>query len=173
MKPEDDTPEDAILQQALRDSRRLLDAPESLIQRTIALFDARASAPAARPGLRQRLEAALRFDSAGLSPLAFGRRSGGGQLRQLVFTAAGHDIDLRVAPAGPDGSFTLSGQVLGPDSSGTVLLHGEAGQPAAQVELDELGEFRLAAVPSGTYRLTLDLAGVTVDLPPVRLPLPA
>ncbi len=171
--PEDAHPEDAALADALRASRRMHDAPEALVLRAIALFDARAGAAAPSPSVLQRLAAVLRFDSAGLSPLAFGRRSAGTSLRQLVYTVQGHDVDLRVADAGAAGSFTLSGQVLGRESLGIVRLLDEAGQQVQAVALSELGEFRLAPVAPGTYRMTLELSGIAIDLPPVQLPLPA
>jgi hypothetical protein len=168
-------PADAALEQALRDSRRLEDAPEHVIQRALAQWRPRGVPGAARSLLQQML-AALTFDSGAATPLAFGTRSAGGTLRQLLFSAQGRDIDLRVAPvdaAGgdPDAArWQLSGQVLGPDSAGTVVLADATGQVIGETALSDLGEFRLPAMPAGAYTLTLRFAETEVVLPPVRVP---
>lgn len=170
--PADDRPDEALAD-ALRASRRMVDAPEALIQRTLALFEPMAARvpPAARP-LLPRVLAALRFDSAGHSPLAFGMRSTGGDVRQLLYALPDCDVDLRVAPAA-DGRYGLSGQLLGPACHGVVFAQpqqavdgAEAGGSAA---LNELGEFRLPPLPAGAWRLTLELADRTIELPTLEL----
>jgi hypothetical protein len=175
-KPWSDRP-DEELAAALRASRTLDDAPEHLIHRAIASFVPRtARAPA--PGLLRRVLATLSFDSA-LSPsLAFGVRSTGSAVRQLLYTVDGRDIDLRIEPA-EDRQFRCTGQVLGPDSSGRVRIEAvasAAGQASAQAAreaaLSVLGEFSLPPVAEGTYRVTLDLADGAIELPPVRIPQP-
>jgi hypothetical protein len=162
-------PSDAAIESALRDSRQLRDAPEHVIQRALGVWSARAQTPE-EPGLLRRLMAALSFDSGGASPLAFGMRSTGATMRQLLYTVEGRDVDLRVASGAQPHTYLLSGQVLGPDSSGTVTLETQAGGARVQVVLSELGEFQLPAVPAGTYRLTLDLADIGIDLPLLQIP---
>lgn len=170
-------PADAALEQALRDCRRLEDAPEHVIQRALVAWRPRGAKGAAR-GLLQQVLAALTFDSGAAAPLAFGMRSAGGTLRQLLFSAQGRDVDLRIAPVAaaaaggePDAArWQLSGQVLGPDSAGTVVLADAAGQVLGEVALSDLGEFRLPAVPAGAYALTLRFAETEVVLPPVQVP---
>jgi len=167
-KPDED---DEPLARALRATQAALhEAPEALVQRTIALFQAR------RPAPKQRLAALLRFDSAGASPLAFGMRSSGAAMRQLLYSLEGRDIDLRVAPAAAAGQFTLSGQILGPDTSGTVLaVRGDGSDVTEEraAALDALGEFRIAPLQAGTWHLTLELGDCAIDLPPLHIPLPA
>ncbi len=164
-KPDDD---DEPLAGALRASHAALhEAPEALVQHTIALFEAR------RPAPKSRLAALLRFDSAGASPLAFGMRSSGSAMRQLLYSLEGRDIDLRVAPAADAGRFELSGQILGPDAGGTVLAVRGDGSDEVSAALDALGEFRIAQLAAGTWHLTLELGDFAIDLPPLHIPLPA
>lgn len=166
-------PNDADIEQALRASRTLEDAPETVIQRAIGVWQhgARAAAPA--PGPLRRLLARLASDSgeAG-SALAFGQRGGGAPVRQIVFCAEGFDVDLRVVAdrAVAVEQWRLSGQVLGPQVAGTVALRDGAGRALAEVPLDELGEFRLPPLGRGTYALTLQVDGVQIELPAIALP---
>jgi hypothetical protein len=162
---------DAQIERGLRSSSRLEDAPEHVIQRAIAVWQPRRQAAAA-PGLLQRVLAVLTFDSGAASPLAFGMRSAGGTTRQMLFSADGHDVDLRVSPAGglQADQWCLSGQVLGPDAQGAVGLTDAAGQSAGETQLDELGEFRLPAIAAGQYTVTLRLGHGEIVLPSVHVP---
>jgi hypothetical protein len=168
--PDPRDPSDAALERALRDSRRLDDAPEHVIQRALNVWQARRQSQA-EPSLLQRVLAALTFDSGGASPLAFGMRSAGSATRQLLFSAEGHDIDLRISPAGdpPTDHWLVSGQVLGPDSEGVVVLTDENGATAGESPLNELGEFRLPRVRTGEYTVTVRLSGREIVLPAVRV----
>lgn len=170
------SPQDDALEQALRASRVLEDAPEALITRTVAAVQALqaargAQAPAA-PGLLQRVVAALAFDSAGAPALAFGMRAGAPTSRQLLFTAHGHDVDLRITAAVPGAGdwWLLSGQVLGPQSQGQVSLADAGGSVVSHCALSEMGEFRLAAVPRGRYTMNIRLGTVEVVLPELSVP---
>ena len=147
----------------------LPDAPAAWVQRAVAAWQAPMGerVAGAAEALRRRVLAWLSFDSWAQPPLAMGLRSTGSATRQLVFSAEGRDVDLRIAPAGA--AFALNGQVLGPDESGTVLLTPEASadDPATTRHgaLDALGEFRFAEVPAGRYQLTLQLAEQDLVLP--------
>jgi hypothetical protein len=164
--------DDAALERGLAASRALFDAPEALIERAIALFEPHAATAGAQRGLLRRL-AELRFDSAGASPLAFGMRASGGAVRQLLYSLEGRDIDLRIEPdaqTGQDERYALSGQILGPFSVGVVVIEPEAGGDSAAAALNDLGEFRLPAVAPGSYRVTLELSDMAIDLPLLRVP---
>jgi hypothetical protein len=169
--------DDDALAQALHRSRVLRDAPESLVEQAIALFDARAVA--ARPvaggpaGALRRLAAVLSFDSAGASPLAFGRRGRAQPVRQLLYSVEGRDIDLRLA-AGSTGAaprWRIAGQVLGPDRQGTVeLLQGDE---RLQTSWDALGEFAFDGVGPGSWTLRLQGTDWATELPALELTAPS
>jgi hypothetical protein len=109
--------------------------------------------------LRQRIVAALRFDSAQL-PLPVGMRSGPIVERQLVFSAEGLNLDLRITPAGS--LWTVSGQVLVSGRRGQVELRSPSG--TLQAELSDASEFVLPPVPPGDYTLILQLTDVEVEV---------
>ncbi|HEV8691903.1 MAG TPA: hypothetical protein VGQ91_16490 [Ideonella sp.] len=152
----------------------LPDAPAAWVQRAEAAWQAPLGTRVAGSveGLRQRVQAWLSFDSWAAAPLAAGLRSTGSTTRQLVFSAEGRDVDLRIVPAGA--RFAVNGQVLGQDETGSVALvletapEAAAEAPAAvrQVPLDALGEFHLADVEPGRYRLSLLLPARELVLPP-------
>lgn len=121
------------------------------------------SAPALSP-LRQRIMAALRFDSAQL-PLPVGMRSGPIAERQLVFSAEGFNLDLRITPAGS--LWMVSGQVLASGRGGQVELRSPSG--TLQAELSDASEFVLPPVPPGDYMLILRLADIEVEVVGVKV----
>ncbi len=162
---------DAALADALQRSRVLQDAPEAVIQRAIDLFAARArpvaAAAPAPQGVLRRLVAVLGFDSAALTPQAAGLRSAGGGVRQMLFSADGRDVDLRIAPG--TGGWQVSGQVLGPDAQGRVTLAcGEAFR--AEQAWNDLAEFRIDGVPAGPCRIVLRSDDWEMALPELTLP---
>lgn len=127
------------------------DAPAHVINRALRLI--RPSMPAApQPGLLQRWLAHLRFDSL-QQALAPGMRSDAAQQRQLLYTAATCDIDLRVVTEGD--RLRISGQILGSDDPGIVTAHNK--QTLVEAPLNELSEFTLPALPAGVYTLTVRL----------------
>ena len=161
-------PDPADLEQMLRESRRLEDAPEALIQRAIGLWQPRAAQAGSAGGMLQRWLATLRFDSAATGNVALGLRSSGtATTRQLLFSAEGRDIDLRLEPL-PDRQWRISGQVLGPDAAGLAELRcGDA--PVQQLAWNELAEFEFAPVPGDTCVLTLRSDGWEIEVPPFDL----
>jgi hypothetical protein len=131
--------------------------PTHVVQRAVRLFCQRT--PPAR-----RLPAALLFDSA-IQPLAAaGMRGPQAPGRQLIFTAGGYDLDLRLTPSSDGQLHTLRGQVLGPcEGAGRIEL-ADAQSTLMEGVLDELCQFELETVPSGTYTLTLYLPEVAIEL---------
>ncbi|HEV8638961.1 MAG TPA: hypothetical protein VG370_32535 [Chloroflexota bacterium] len=140
-----------------------VDPPAQVVSRAVSLFRPRA-APVPL-GLRQRLAAALRFDSAAAPGLAYGLRSGLVAERQMLFSAGELDIELRVAPAGA--ALTVAGQVLGPCAGGQVELRGA--DSAVMASLTDLCEFVLPSVPAGTYTLALHLSDADVEVAGLEL----
>lgn len=155
---------------ARRAVRTLADAPEAWQQAAIGLFPAAPSpwAQAAAAVLRT-LQAALAFDSWAQPAPALGMRSTATEVRHLLYSVDGRDIDLRVAAAGPE--FNLSGQVLGPDEHGVIELasDGLGSRMAHVASLDTLGEFRIDGVRAGSYVLTLRLGSDEIVLPAIEV----
>lgn len=171
---DDDLDDDDALGRWIGRAARLHDAPAAWVARAVAIGDPgpRAAAAATLRALLRAgaatVRAALAFDSARASPAAAGLRGDDGTQRQLVFTAAGHDIDLRIQPDGE--RFRLWGQVLGPAAATEVLLlppEGDAG--ARDGVLDEFGGFELDGLDAGVYRLALRLGDSVVELAPLEL----
>lgn len=186
MNSRPDDPDDGALEQALRRSRVLEDAPEALIRRAIDVWQPRPQAaapappaPAARTapaaplaGALRRLAATLGFDSAGLAPQAAGLRSapphaGARAPRQLLYTADGRDIDLRLEPSADGRHWSVSGQVLGPDRQGLARLR--SGADERESPWDEMAEFRFDAVPAGPVTLVLQGQDWMLELPTLDL----
>ncbi|MFO1338012.1 MAG: hypothetical protein U1F53_07205 [Burkholderiaceae bacterium] len=169
--------DDDALGARLHRAAALPDAPAAWQQRALAAWRAPVPVPSLAgqiaAGLAdglQRLVASLRFDSWATAPLAAGLRSAGpSPTRQLVFSVEGRDVDLRIAPAGA--TFQVSGQILGPDESGTAVLVAPGGDASAslQATVDPLGEFRLAAVPAGHYELRLILGRDELVMPGIEV----
>jgi len=161
--PIPDDADDDLLQRRLRDSRQLEDAPEHLIQRAIDLWQPRAAASTAGSALRRWI-ATLRFDSAASDNLALGlRASGASATRQMLFSAEGRDIDLRLEPLA-DKTWRISGQVLGPDAAGIAELRCGDAAPQ-QVAWNELSEFEFEPVAAGVCALALRADGWEISLP--------
>lgn len=158
---------DEALAARLPQAAALPDAPLAWRQRALAAWRAPAAAPTLgelAQALRARLVAVLSFDSWASAPLAAGLRSTGSATRQLVFSAEGRDVDLRITPQGAQ--FAIRGQVLGPDDGGTVALVAEKDvEPAQECLLDSFGEFHLGSVAPGRYTLRLQLPAHEVLLP--------
>lgn len=162
MNRSDDDP-DADLAALLRASRGLEEPPQHAIERAYGAWRPRhVAAPA-----RRTLAAVLGFDSL-LMP-ALGVRGEGGTTRQLLYSAEGRDVDLRLS-ARADGSHGVSGQLLGPDRGGRVRLQVEA--HVQETAIDELGEFAFAPCPAGDARLALELGDTVIELPAFDLGAP-
>jgi hypothetical protein len=160
----------------VRRAAALPDAPQSWVDRAVGAF-----AAAATPSMGEVAQSAWRLVSAVLSfdswagtPTPATVRGVPSDVRQLLFSAEGRDIDLRISPAADD--FSLMGQVLGPDETGTVELARQAAPQAGLAmaplhtsSLDELGEFRIEGLARGTYRLTLRVGNDAIALPPIQV----
>lgn len=159
---------DAALLARLPEAAALPDAPADWQRRALSAWRTRPSLAEAVQALHQRVLAVLSFDSWATAPLAAGLRSTGSTTRQLVFSADGRDIDLRIVPGGQ--RFTVSGQVLGPDDHGAVALSPEqTSLTVHETALDEFGEFTLNDVVPGRYRLTLLLSQQEIELPAIDI----
>lgn len=137
------------------------DAPHEVIAKAVNIFRQRAMQPARL----RRIVALLTFDSMQSAPV-FGLRSGQTAVRQLLFEAEGTDLDLRLSPQGEE--WMVTGQVLSSGcAGGQVELQGEAASETT--DLNELCEFKLSAVPSGSYSLRFRLQEMEVEVPQLEL----
>ena len=164
---------DAELTNLAAQASQLPDAPEGWVDAAIALWKVapRVALKPQAPKLWTRVAAALSFDSWATPQLALGVRSMAMDNRHLLYSAKGRDIDVRVT-LGAD-RFALTGQILGPDESGEVLLASQGNHHGAPLlrttQLDALGEFRLDGVDKGTYQLTLRMGPDEIVLPPIHI----
>jgi anti-sigma factor RsiW len=136
------------------------DAPEHVIARAMRLL----RPPAPQPKLR-RLTAILRSDSWRTPGLAPGLRSLQAWPRAILLRAGDHEIDLQVAPRGEQ--WQLTGQLLGPESPGSVTLSGPADRVTAS--LNELGEFTLPLVAGGRYSLIITQGDLEIVVPNLEI----
>ena len=146
------------------------DAPRDLIAYAMNIFDRRRESKV--PPVLRRLVAALRFDSNVRQSPAYGVRSGQLGSRQLLYSAEGNDVEVRITPQ--QDHWVVAGQVLGQDCLGgevnlVRLEGGEDEQKSVAGVLNELCEFNLAPVPPGSYKLRLWLANVEVEIPQLEL----
>ncbi|MGL4232943.1 MAG: carboxypeptidase-like regulatory domain-containing protein, partial [Casimicrobium sp.] len=118
-----------------------------------------------------KILAVIKFDSAMQSPISLGVRSVGATTRQIIFSADTRDIDLRIAAKSAMPStkaWTVSGQILGPDENGLIVLTGAGREWTTSI--DEMGEFHFDDLPEGDYRLSANFEGAEVTLPGFRIP---
>jgi hypothetical protein len=170
MKPFETLSDPEFIAAARRAVRTLADAPEDWQKAAIGLWPAAPSIWAQAAGAVLRtLQAALSFDSWAQPAPALGMRSTATELRHLLYSVDGRDIDLRLVPAGAD--FSVSGQVLGPDEHGVIELasDGQGSRMAHVAALDALGEFRIDGVRAGHYVMTLRLGGDEIILPAIEV----
>jgi anti-sigma factor RsiW len=141
-------------------------APAHVINRAIRAYrterlSGKAPAGAAGGGLRRRLVAALRFDSA-WQPYALGQRSGHTSERELLYDAGESTVEVRVDRG--QAGWTVGGQVLGACGGGGQALL-ESPSASAAGSLNEFCEFSLPPVQDGIYLLILRLDDVDVEVP--------
>lgn len=142
------------------------DAPAHVIARAIRAFRTEHLGSTSRPahGLRRRLEATLRFDSAQRA-FALGQRAGRTSERELLYDAGENTLEVRVDHS--EAGWTVGGQVLGPYTGGEVEIEGAT--DSASTGLNELCEFTLPPVEEGVYLLILRLDDIEVEVPGLDL----
>lgn len=168
MKSLDFLSDEEFAQQVSQAVRALPDAPASW-QRAAQSLWAGAALKNAVQAVMRRVAAVLTFDSWAAPALAHGMRSLRSPTRHLLFTAQGRDIDLRIA-AGSE-TYSVAGQILGPDDVGSIELAAQHGEDrsAHVTHLDALGEFRIEGLRGGTYVLTLRMGSDEIVLPAVEV----
>ena len=141
------------------------DAPGSVIQHAVDLFQERTAPNFTLSELRRRVIAILHFDSGGLAPV-FGVRSGKPGSRQLLFSTPVDEIDLRIETQGE--GWLVSGQILG-ESTGAGMAVLEGAADACETAINECSEFSLPTVQAGTYTLLLSLPNGDVEINDLRV----
>jgi hypothetical protein len=140
------------------------DPPANLVESARKVFRSRVNSqqPSPAPSLASRVVAALSFDSLIAAP-AFGLRSQASGGRQLLYSTETADIELRVSPENE-----IAGQILGATCEyGEVNL--ESHDFSATASLNEVCEFFFGSVPAGTYKISVHLPGLLVDIPQLEL----
>jgi hypothetical protein len=143
------------------------DAPDHVINRAIRAFRTEQLTmlnPQPGRGIRQRLLAMLRFDSA-QQALAMGRRAGQTSERELLYAAGDSMIEVRIDRS--EAGWTVGGQILGSCGGGEARIEGVSG--TATTQLNELCEFNLPPLADGIYLLILRLDDVDVEVPGLEL----
>lgn len=146
------------------------DAPRDVMSYALNLFAGRAKSKA--PSALRRLVAALTYDSrTNLTP-AFGVRSASSGSHQLVYSAEGHDFELRLSSVEND--WVVSGQLFGEECGGgevkLIKLADSQSEGETRVAgLNELCEFILPPVAPGHYQLVFQLGEVEVEVPEFEL----
>ncbi len=123
-----------------------VDAPTDAIRWAKNIFLTRAVEP--KKSVLEKVLAVLQMD---LSPnrAAFGERSASAsQARQMLFQAGENALDIRIAKT--EKGFNLHGQILGAGFANCPVKLGEF-----EATANELGEFKLAKIPSGIYNLSV------------------
>ncbi|MEY2689038.1 MAG: hypothetical protein RL375_3236 [Pseudomonadota bacterium] len=171
MKPIASTSDDEFVR-LVQEAVALEDAPAHSVRAAVALWSAAAPRPVAAVGEAawRLVRAVLSFDSWAQPALATGMRSTASETRHLLFNAQGRDVDLRISPNA--GAFLLTGQILGPDERGVLELVtcDEQGPGLSRsAALDDMGEFRIDGVDTGTYQLTLRVGDVDIALPAIEV----
>ena len=140
-----------------------VDPPADSIRWASNLFKTRAAEP--RKNLIQRLTAVLQAEIAPDKP-AFGERSTStAQVRQMLYRAGDHAVDLRIEPAAKD--FDIRGQVLGEGfSSASIRLFDDA--RTFETTANEMSEFAIDGVPPGEYELTVHGDRFEISLKAIR-----
>lgn len=138
--------------------------PADVVENARRVFRSRVVSRKRSPerSLAKRVTAALSFDSLTAAP-AFGLRSQTTGGRQLIYSTETADIELRVSPENE-----IAGQILGATCEyGEVNLESETF--SATASLNQLCEFSFGSVPLGTYKVSVHLPGLLVDLPQLEL----
>jgi hypothetical protein len=112
----------------------------------------------------RRILAVLRSELAPYTPV-FGERSAPSAAQQLFYEADLNALDLQIRPHKE--GFAVAGQILGPCEPGEVELSGVDG--STQGRFGEDGEFDLAPVAAGNYKLLIRLPAVEIEVPELTL----
>lgn len=113
----------------------------------------------------RRVVAILMFDSRNTGPV-FGMRSIHTDSRQMLYSAEETDLDLRITIRNDE--CIVAGQVIRDGCAGGVVeISGASG--SSQASLNELCEFRLPAVPVGSYSLRVRMLDVEIEIPELEL----
>ena len=140
-------------------SDRTNDAPRDVLTSVINIFSQEKRSPL------RHIVALLTFDSRNTGP-AFGMRSLPAESRQLLYSAEGIDLDLRITMQ--DDECILAGQIIGEGcAEGHVEISGVAGRSGAT--LNEVCEFTLPPIPAGNYSLTVRMLDREIEIPELEL----
>ncbi len=136
-----------------------VDPPEWVFHRAVRLFHE--LGPKRKPGMIERLVAALAFDSwASLQPAVV--RQSGAAPRQCLYRAEQWELDLQFEPGEIPDTIDLTGQILKAGGTGREAAHRPVrlvreDAVVAEAVTDELGEFTMDQLAPGLYNLCVEL----------------
>jgi hypothetical protein len=136
-----------------------VDAPADSIRWVSNLFRARAVEP--KPTLIRKLAAVFQMEIKPGKP-AFGERSSStAAVRQVLYRADEHAIDIRIEAAKK--GFSIRGQILGNNFAKASVRLFEDGR-SFETTASEASEFRFDSIPAGRYDLTIQGDDVEITL---------
>jgi len=119
--------------------------------------------------VEDRIEAHLVYDTRS-QQLSAGVRAVAQRARRVLYTADETELVLQITPDREPDRRKLAGQVLDegmPMEGAAVSLHGGVGQ--INQETDEDGEFQIASLPRGAYRLEIDTPARQISVAPLDI----
>lgn len=141
-----------------------VDAPADSLKWATNLF--RTRSVAVKPSLIRKLAAVFQMEIAPNKP-AFGERSSSTRaVRQILYRADEHAIDIRIEAAKK--GYSVRGQVLGNNFAKASLRLFDDGRNF-ETTASDTSEFRFEAVPAGKYDLTIQGDEVEITLKAVDI----
>ena len=141
-----------------------VDPPQDAVRWAKNVFRTRANRP--KESLIKKLIAVVQMEIAPDKP-AFGERSAKtSTVRQVLYRAGDHAIDMRIERAKK--GFNVRGQILGSGFSGCEIVMSEDSR-SFKTMANDTGEFRFDAVPGGRYELVIKCDGLEITLKTIDL----
>jgi hypothetical protein len=143
--------------------------PGWVVNRAVRIAGQAVGQDTPRPSIWRRLVAALVYDNR-LQPRVAGARAVAMEHPRLMYQAGGIEIDLEVGNSTIAGRLRMLGQIAASEPDLTrawVIAEGPSGR--LETEVDDLGQFSLDGLVSGTHRMEIGLAYELIEIPSVHI----